>query len=335
MSGVRRLFLDEAPGERRGVVWLDGRPERLLIARDGEDGVRVGERRVGRLGARGPGGGAWVELGEGPPGWIARAPAGLAQGCAFALEVQAQAHGDKGPRVSWSAPAQGPPRLLAAVPDLLVRLADFADAPVEAGREAREAADAAEAEALATVHRLAGGLVLTIQPTRALASVDVDTSAATPRAVQEANLRAIRHAARLLRLKALGGTVVIDLVGARPAAGLMRAEAARAFAADGPEVRVLPPDSLGLLAVARPHRERPLAEALLDGDGRPTARTQAQRVLRELQRELAVRPGVLFELRCSCDVAAEAAPFVGALGSRVRLVAGLAPGRTGADIVAV
>ena len=33
----RRFFLDRAVGETRGVILLDGRPERLLLQREGED----------------------------------------------------------------------------------------------------------------------------------------------------------------------------------------------------------------------------------------------------------------------------------------------------------
>ncbi|HKR90187.1 MAG TPA: ribonuclease E/G, partial [Phenylobacterium sp.] len=33
----RRIFLDEGFGEARGVVTLDGAPERLLIRREGDD----------------------------------------------------------------------------------------------------------------------------------------------------------------------------------------------------------------------------------------------------------------------------------------------------------
>ena len=64
MSGVRRAWLDVSPGERRGVVTLDGRPERLVIERDVLDGeaaaspapapVRLGERWRVRIGARSP-----------------------------------------------------------------------------------------------------------------------------------------------------------------------------------------------------------------------------------------------------------------------------------------
>ena len=43
-GGVRRAFLDRSPGETRGVVLLDGRPERLLIVRDGDATPRLGAR---------------------------------------------------------------------------------------------------------------------------------------------------------------------------------------------------------------------------------------------------------------------------------------------------
>ena len=46
----RALFLDRAPGETRGVVTLNGRPERLLIERGGEDqSTRLGARLVARV----------------------------------------------------------------------------------------------------------------------------------------------------------------------------------------------------------------------------------------------------------------------------------------------
>ena len=46
----RSLFLDRGIGETRGVVLLDGRPERLLIERDGDDqATRLGARHVARV----------------------------------------------------------------------------------------------------------------------------------------------------------------------------------------------------------------------------------------------------------------------------------------------
>jgi hypothetical protein len=47
---VRRFYLDTAPGERRAVVTLDGKPERLLIDRTGEaGGPGLGGRYAARI----------------------------------------------------------------------------------------------------------------------------------------------------------------------------------------------------------------------------------------------------------------------------------------------
>ena len=46
----RQLFLDRSVGEARGVVALNGRPERLLIERGGEDQTtRLGARLIARV----------------------------------------------------------------------------------------------------------------------------------------------------------------------------------------------------------------------------------------------------------------------------------------------
>ncbi|MBV8684906.1 MAG: RNA-binding protein, partial [Caulobacteraceae bacterium] len=66
----RTLFLDEGPGETRGVVTLSGRPERLLLAR-GDAGAdeALGARLVGRVRALDAAAGlAFVDLGGGREG---------------------------------------------------------------------------------------------------------------------------------------------------------------------------------------------------------------------------------------------------------------------------
>ena len=89
----RRLYLDESFGERRGVVTLEGRPERLLIERQGETAVAAGARFVARLTrldrANGLG---FLNLGQqeavlnlGPEA------KGLAQGAAVEVEVRSEA----------------------------------------------------------------------------------------------------------------------------------------------------------------------------------------------------------------------------------------------------
>src|SRR5205085_11837263 len=112
----------------------------------------------------------------------------------------------------------GAPRLLAPPPEVEAILrAIVRDVDLVEGPEARAAADEAEAEALETVHPLPGGGALAIEPTRALTAIDVDLGerkgADAKRVTRQANLSALTEAARLLRLKGLGGLVVVDLVG--------------------------------------------------------------------------------------------------------------------------
>ncbi len=327
-AGVRRLLLDEAPGERRGVVLLDGRPERLLVERDGEaPAAPLGARFVGRVTAL-AGDRVFVALPGGPDGIMHPSGGRLAEGAVVEVEVAAEAHAEKGPRLRLRAAGEGAPRPLAPAPDLPARLQGFApEAAVERGATAREAADLAEEAALAAVHRFRGGLTLHVEPTRALTAVDVDLAEggaggpAGVRRVREANLSAIRHAVRLLRLKALAGAAVLDLAGlpGPDDRGLLRAEAERALAPDGPEASALAPDRYGLLALARPRRERPVAGLLLDAGGRPTVRTLAQRLLRELERAAAAEPGSRWTAVAPGGVADALAPLLPTLGPRFGL----------------
>ena len=332
VAGVRRLLLDEAPGERRGVVLLDGRPERLLIERDGEGpDAPLGARFVGRVTSLADDR-AFVALPDGPDG-VMRPPSDAppAEGAAVEVEVGAEARADKGPRLTWRAAAAGPPRRLSPGPTLAERLAGFA--PGEAiggGADAEAAADLAQEAVLAVRHRFRGGLTLHVEPTRALTAVDVDLAAGAAdgaggasmaRRAREANLSAVRHAVRLVRLKGLAGVTVVDLAGLPPAhdRGLLRAEAERALAADGPDASAAGPDRFGLLVLARPHRERPLAEALLGADGAPTPRTVAQRLVRELRRQCAAEPGSRWVALAPAPVAEALALLLADLGPRVSL----------------
>ena len=88
----RKLFLDAAPGERRGVVALGGQPEHLLIERDGEpDRPRLGETWRGRVGAAAPGfRGFFVDLDCGPAALLAaEAGARPPEGAVLEVEITA------------------------------------------------------------------------------------------------------------------------------------------------------------------------------------------------------------------------------------------------------
>lgn len=325
----RRAFLDAAPGERRGVVTLDGRPERLLIERDGES-ARAGlgavhaarVRLVDTASAL-----AFLDLGD---GLEAVAPAGWAtEGLLVEAEITAEARRGKAAAARLTGKAEGHPRLLRAAPSLRQRLSAWVTTAIVEGSAARGAADLAEDEVLALEHPLPGGGSLAIEPTRALVAIDVDLGAgAGGQAARRANLAALGEAARLMRLKGLGGLAVFDLVGKGQDGEAMAAAAKAAFAADQPGVSIGPVSRFGTLTLSLPWRGAPVAETLLDADGRRCARAEAQRLIRDLERHGAGDPGGRFVAICPPEVLAEIEPLMAALGPRYAALAEGGVGRS-------
>lgn len=317
MTGVRRLLLDEGPGERRGVVLLDGQPERLLIERDGEaafagPGARF-RARVARI-DRGLGL-AFLDLGGAEEAILSLSgpSAAASQGQSIDVEIAAPGRLGKAAAAMWIGPSAGPPARISPPQGLLADLQ--AAAPqrhIERGELAREAADIAEDAVLALVHPLGAGASLSIERTRGLTAIDIDVGGGgggdSRRGAAKVNRLAVTAAARLLRLKGLGGLVVFDLAG-RGQDGPAVIEAAReAFAPDAPGVAFGPVSRLGVFHLALPWRERPVAERLSDPGGGLNARTVAQRMARMIEREAA--SAVRVRAICAPDVAAAAAEAV-------------------------
>ena len=316
---ARRLYLDDGPGERRGVATLDGRPERLLIEREAEVAVQaLGARVVGRVRRLlKPAALAFIDLGEGPEGILNLGPetGGLTQGAAVEVEIRAEGRSGRGPTLRLVGPAQGDPRLLAAPPTLEERLQALApDVIPLTGHLARSTADAAQSEALETEFPLPGGGTISIEPTRALVAIDVDlgerAGPSPKRASRAANLEALAQGARLLRLKSLGGLVVIDLVGRAHDAPAMLAAARSAFGADGAGVAFSAVSRFGTLELTLPRRQRPINEILLGGDGRLSALTVALMLARRLEAEAASDRGARLEAVADADVALAAQPLI-------------------------
>lgn len=336
---TRRLFLDSSPGERRGVVVVDGQPERLLIERDGEPRrPLLGETWRGRIGAAATGfRGYFVDLGCGPAGLLAAEAGGRpAEGSTLELEVTAEARADKGPLLRRIGSGEGPPGRLRAGPSLEERLKAFGpDVEIVGGQPARDAADLAQEAATATVHPLADGLNLSVERTRGLAAVDVDfaRAAAGKRAILDANIRAVRETARLLRLKGLGGLAVIDLAGKATEHSEILAAARAAFEPDQPGVIIAGVSRLGVLEVARPWRETPVGERINDDAGAPTARTVAQSLVRALDRAGRADPGAQLVAVCAPEVAELLEPLVRELGPRFSVRAEVGGSRADTDIM--
>jgi Ribonuclease G/E len=321
----RRLYLDAGPGESRGVVTLDGRPERLLIERATDQGLGAGAQSVGRVRRMERAmASAFIDLGEGPDGVLALSgdAARLAEGAFAAFEVTSPARMDKGPVLRLIGLDPGPVRPLMAAPSLEAQLKALAPGKTLITTTlARELADLAEVQALEIEHALPGGGTIAIEPTRALTAIDVDLGARTGgdprRAARQANLAALTQGARLLRLKGLGGLVVFDLVGKGLDGAAISTAAKLAFDPDQPGVSIGPISRFGTLELALPRRQAPLFEVLSDLEGRPSIPTLALRLLRMAEDAGRADPGGRFQLVCHPSVAEQASALSPHLAARI------------------
>ena len=321
----RRLYLDAGVGETRGVVTLDGRPERLLIRRDGDERrLCLGAHLVARVRRLEPAiGSAFLDVGQGGEAVLPFRPEERpVEGQTLEVEVRSEPRRDKLAVVRAVGPADGAPRLLAHAPDIADQLRAFArDAAIVEGRKARDMADEAQAEALGVVHPLPGGGSLAIETTRALTAIDVDLGerkgADAKRVTRQLNLAALGAAARLLRLKSLGGLVVIDLAGRGHDGNALLAAARAAFAPDNPGVAFGPISRFGTLELTLPRRTPPLHETLCGPDGAPSDLTLALALIRAVEREAGAQPGARLAVRCAPAVAEAAQPLAEMLALRI------------------
>ena len=171
-------------------------------------------------------------------------------------------------------------------PSLLDRLEHLPDAFAASGAGEQLAA------ALEPVVELAGGGRLIIQATAALTAIDVDGGGRRP---LDVDLEAAAEIARQLRLRRLGGTIVIDFVdlAAKSDRTRLLATLRGALAEDPTPVQVWPMSPLGLIELSRKRSGPSLAEQLgrscpscAGGGLLPSVRRRSE----ELMRDLAGRP---------------------------------------------
>ena len=209
------------------------------------------------------------------------------------------------------------PELRAAFPDSAVAHLPETEWPIDL--------DAVFDEALSATLALSGGGSVHFEATRAGMLIDVDTgtpeTGSPERTGLTANLAAAGTIARQIRLRNLGGGLVVDFVGldSRSAREKVRASFAEALAADPAAPQLLGWTRLGHLELVRPRRGRTLAEALLEprpgGALVKTAVTVSHEALRAVRRAARTQPGRRWRLTVAPEVAAALA---GAAADAVR-----------------
>ena len=157
--------------------------------------------------------------------------------------------------------------------------------------------------ALAPTVSLPGVGAVHFDEARAAVLIDVDTGSpetgSAERSARRANLEAARMIARQLRLRQLGGGIVVDFAAldAPRERERVRQALAAALAGDPARPQLLGWTRLGHLEIVRPRRLRSLSEAMLEARGpRKNAATLAFEALRRLAAEARANPAANWRL---------------------------------------
>ena len=316
----RQIAVEDWVGETRAAVIENGQIVELHFDRWSEQGSRAytGELYLGRVKkVEGALNAAFVELGRGEPGFLpfgkAGRPAGLHEGAAIPVRVTREAFGEKGPTLALAdVDADGEaPCLIEADANLTERLlrrypesdAVWAD---EAGIDISATIEAATAIRVP----VPGGGALVIEPTSALTAIDIDSAGRTANAGRklalDLNLAAVPEIARQIRLRGIGGNVVIDCLHLRAQPDRKAVEGAlkRALKPDPARIDVLPMSHFGLVELVRQRTGRSASEVLKGEDGQESVETLALGALRLLETEGISNRSSKLELRASKDIAA-------------------------------
>lgn len=324
------VFLDDTPGEVRGVVVRDGRFEHMLIQREDEvPEHRLGARCIGRIVEVHPGlKGGFVDLGPAVHGFLPfRGQDRLAAGQKVEVEVSAEPREGKGPTLRLIGAGEGEPRLVTPGPTVVEILARLApgEKPITGAAAIQASRDAEEEAGWPGELFMETGLDLRVERTRALIAVDLDLSPAQgvafgAAARTRANRQGLHAAARMIRLKRWGGLVAIDLIGTGQD-GDSAMTAAKAAFGDDPDVVFGPVSRFGVLQLALPWRRTPLEEVLNGPDLRRRPGQRAQDIVRSLRFALLSDTTIArLTVRAAPEDARLAAPLVARLGPRAHLV---------------
>jgi Ribonuclease G/E len=314
----RLIAVEDWVGESRAAIVENGRVVEIHFDRWSEQETRAhaGELYAGRITRiDGSLNAAFVDLGRGEPGFLpfgkAGRPKGLHDGAMIGVRVSREAFAEKGPTLALAEMPERPdaPRLIEAdanlaerllrrYPDAEVKWADEASIDLESAIEAAQDRDAG----------LKGGGALRIEPTSALTAIDIDSAGRSANAGRklalDVNLAAMPEIARQIRLRGLGGNIVIDCLHLRSQPDRKAVEGAlkKALKPDPARIDLLPISRFGLIEMARQRTGRSAAEILTGGEGRPSTETRALAALRHLLLEGAANRSAKLNLVVAPDL---------------------------------
>lgn len=161
---------------------------------------------------------------------------------------------------------------------------------------------------------LPGGGRLLVHPTPALTAIDTDAGIAAGArgagAVAAMNAAALPELARQIRLRNLGGAILVDFAGLSPKRRAALEAPLRAALAADRMARLVGFTGLGMAEIVRDRVHAPLHEVL---GWPPAPLTRGLAALRQAAREAAARPGARFALRATPSVIAALEGLPGAL----------------------
>ena len=333
----RRCVIEDCIGETRAAVYEGRRLVELYVRRwTDKDKPRQGDIFAGRIAKIDQSmGGAFIELGTKAQGLFKftnspNAPR-LTEGQIAEFEVSKATEIGKGPIVKFKqlSDADKPSKL--SGDDLKTFIAkrfagiEFAQATVSVIDEATE-----------TELAIKGGGTISIERTRALVAIDVDKG--TAKSSFDVCMAALPMIAHELRLRGLGGLIVIDLPNLRQPRqrNTVQKAAERAFKDDPNIIKIAPLSRFGAMEMTRSKSSLSLDETLNNRIGSPTTQTLALRALRQLEREGAANSGAQLTMTVrhhvmnwlEADHIDWKAPLTERLGARFKIEAGGMPGIT-------
>lgn len=314
----RLIAVEDWVGETRAAIVEHGVVVELHFDRWSQQGTRafVGETYLARVKkVDGALNAAFLDLGRGEAGFLpfgrAGRPAEMHEGAEIAVRVTREAFGEKGPTLAIADADEkgGAPRLLETDANLAERLLRrYPEADVVWADEVDIDISAVVDSALSTHVAIAGGGALIVEPTAALTAIDIDSAGRSVNAGRmlalDLNMAAMSEVARQIRLRGIGGNVVIDCLHLRAQPDRKAVEGAlkRALKHDPARIDTQPISRFGLLELVRQRTGPSIAEIHNGADGHVSDETLALAALRRLEMEARINRGAHLTLRTSSTV---------------------------------